>query len=112
MPFLELFDETLDINSTENYELSVQLSTSDLSFCILDTLRNKFVLLRSYEPDDKKEFEIIGLKDILNTDDFLSKHYKKVLISHSFSKIDACSCLRCLTSQKGMSILNIIRSTQ
>ena len=36
MPFLELFDETLDINSTENYELSVQVSPDGLSFCLLD----------------------------------------------------------------------------
>jgi hypothetical protein len=78
MPILELFDETLDINSTENYELSVQVNTSDLSFCILDTLRNKFVLLRSYEPEGSKDFDTVGLGEIISKDDFLSKHYKKV----------------------------------
>ncbi len=57
MPFLELFDETLDINSTENYELSVQVSTDNLSFCILDTLRNKFVLLRSYESVGNSKYD-------------------------------------------------------
>ena len=48
MPFLELFDETLDINSTENYELSVQVSPDGFPFCLLDTIRNKYVLLRSF----------------------------------------------------------------
>ena len=56
MPFLELFDETLDINSTENYELSVQVSPEGLSFCILDSIRNKFVLIRSFEAEENKYF--------------------------------------------------------
>ena len=35
MPFLELFDETLDINSTENYELSVEIGNRAVSFCVM-----------------------------------------------------------------------------
>jgi hypothetical protein len=80
MPFLELLDETLDINSTENYELSVQVSSNDVSFCILDTLRNKFVLLRSYEPEEISRFDNSKLADILNKDDFLIRKYKKISI--------------------------------
>jgi len=78
MPFLELFDETLDINSTENYELSVQVSPDDISFCILDTLRNKFVLLRSYEPEDNSRFDPYRLSEIIKKDDFLTRQYKRV----------------------------------
>ncbi len=85
MPFLELFDETLDINSTENYELSVQVSYNDLSFCILDTLRNKFVLLRSYEPEEKSRFDQSKLNDIIKMDDFLTRKFKKInIITPSF----------------------------
>jgi hypothetical protein len=80
MPFLELFDETLDINSTENYELSVQVSSDDLSFCILDTLRNKFVLLRSYDPEENLRFDPARLADIINKDDFLTRKYRKVSV--------------------------------
>jgi len=80
MPFLELFDETLDINSTENYELSVQVSNDNLSFCILDTLRNKFVLLRSYETEENSRFDADKIADVINKDDFLIRHYKKVTI--------------------------------
>jgi hypothetical protein len=80
MPFLELFDETLDINSTENYELSVQVSYDDLSFCLLDTLRNKFVLLRSYEPEEKLRFDPSRLGEIINMDDFLTRKFKKINI--------------------------------
>ena len=78
MPFLELFDETLDINSTENYELSVQVGTDDLSFCILDTLRSKFVLLRSYVPEENLRFDQYRIGEIINKDDFLTRQFKKV----------------------------------
>ncbi len=78
MPFLELFDETLDINSTENYELSVQINTEGLSFCILDSIRNKYVFIRSFEPEENKHFSIDKLTDIISKDDFLTRHYKKV----------------------------------
>jgi len=77
MPFLELFDETLDINSTENYELSVQVSTDILSFSILDTIRNKYVLLRSFEADENKYFNASRLDELISKDDFLLKRYKK-----------------------------------
>lgn len=80
MPFLELFDETLDINSTENYELALQVSPDELSFCLLDTIRNKFVLIRSFKPEDNKYFNIDALRDLINNDDFLTKNYKKVSI--------------------------------
>ena len=80
MPSLELFDETLDINSTENYVLSVQAGINGFSFCILDTLRNKFVLIRHFEPDDNKYFKIEKLNEIITNDDFLAKKYKKIHI--------------------------------
>jgi hypothetical protein len=80
MPFLELFDETLDINSTENYELSIQVSPDGFSFCLLDTIRNKFVLLRAFEPDENKYFNADKINELLSKDDFLPKRYKKVNI--------------------------------
>jgi hypothetical protein len=78
MPFLELFDETLDINSTENYELSVQVSPDSLAFCILDTIRNKYVLLRSFESDDNKYLSATRLEELISKDDFLVKRFKKI----------------------------------
>jgi len=78
MPFLELFDETLDINSTENYELSIQVSPDGLSFCLLDSIRNKFVLFRSFGAEDNKSFNADKIGELLHQDDFLTKKYKKV----------------------------------
>jgi hypothetical protein len=78
MGFLELFDETLDINSTENYDLSLQVSPDGLSFCLLDSIRNKFVMVRSYGADDKKYFNSDKISELLHNDDFLTKRYKKI----------------------------------
>ena len=78
MPFLELFDETLDINSTENYELSIQVSFDGLSFCLLDAIRNKYVLIRVFEPDDNKYYTSDSVKELFRKDDFLLKRYKSV----------------------------------
>ena len=78
MPFLELFDETLDINSTDNYELSIEVSPDGFSFCLLDTIRNKFVLIRSFEPEENKYFNADKVNDIITRDDFLGRRYRKV----------------------------------
>jgi hypothetical protein len=78
MPFLELFDETLDINSTENYELSIQVSPDGLSFCLLDSIRNKFIMMRSFEAEENKFFNADKIGEFLHKDDFLTRRYKKV----------------------------------
>ncbi len=92
MPFLELFDETLDINSTENYELSIQLSPDGFSFAVLDSIRNKYILLRSHEPDENKYFSAVTIGELISRDDFALKHYKKVniiLASPKFTMVPA-----------------------
>lgn len=80
MPFLELFDETLDINSTENYESAVEISHDSVSFCLLDTIRNKYVLLRKFSTDDKKDYSSDQIRNIISTDDFLTKKYKRISV--------------------------------
>ena len=77
---LELFDETLDINATDNYDLTVELSEEGVSLAVLDLLRGKYVLLRHYplvtgEKETKRSFS-----DIITSDDFLKKQYRKVFI--------------------------------
>jgi hypothetical protein len=80
MPFLELCDETLDINSTENYDLSVQISFDRLSFCVLDTIRKKFVLMREFEPENQKYLNHNTINEYIKKDDFLGRHFRKVHI--------------------------------
>ncbi|HOP00446.1 MAG TPA: DUF3822 family protein [Bacteroidales bacterium] len=80
MPTLELFDETLDINSTGNYELSVQMSSSGFAFAILDSIRNKYVMIRSTDPENNRYLTAGEIEDLILHDDFLTKKYKKVKV--------------------------------
>lgn len=92
MPFIELFDETLDINSTENYELSLQASIDGLAFCLLDSVRNKFVMLRSFGAEDNKYFNGDKISELIRTDDFLNRRFKKVrcvIPSNKFTLVPA-----------------------
>jgi len=86
MEFIELLDETLDINSTENYELSVQMSPDGFAFTILDTIRNKYVLLRATDNDNNKYLTAEKASEIANKDDFLLKRFKKVNLVFPSSK--------------------------
>lgn len=78
MPFLELIDETFDKNSSENYELSLQMSPYGFSYCVLDTIRNKYILLRGTDPNDPKLLTPEKAAEIIIADDFLSGKFKKV----------------------------------
>ncbi|MFN8240160.1 MAG: DUF3822 family protein [Bacteroidales bacterium] len=80
MPFFELFDETLDINSTSNYELSVELSRNELAYAILDDVRKKIILLRSHTTEDGRKFPASQLEELFAKDDFLRKEYRKIHI--------------------------------
>ena len=80
MLFQEIFDETLDINLTEKYELAIQVSPSDIAFCILDSIRNKYIMLRSFEAGDDNYYTASKIDQIIQTDDFLNCKYKKTTI--------------------------------
>ena len=80
MPNLELFDETLDINSTANYDLSIQANYDGFSYCLLDSIRNKFVLLRSFSHIDDKKLNTEQISDIITNDDFLNRQFRSVKI--------------------------------
>ena len=76
----EFLDETLDINSTLSYHLSVQANLDGLIFSILDTVRNKYIALKSYalteKPNHIADFD--WYESILQKDDFLMQEYKSV----------------------------------
>ncbi|MCD6565761.1 MAG: DUF3822 family protein [Bacteroidales bacterium] len=69
-------DETLDINTTQSYHLSIQVSLNGFSFSILDTVRNKYVALKNYPLDKQKGIPEDQLRDIFKKDEFLTRKYK------------------------------------
>ncbi|TFH34275.1 MAG: DUF3822 family protein [Bacteroidia bacterium] len=80
----ELFDETLDINSTNNYEISIQVSLNGFSFCLLDILRNRFVMLREYRLNGRPGEICNQVMDILNSDEFIGKQYRHYRVIFAF----------------------------
>ena len=63
-------DETLDINLTQSYYLSIQLSLNGLSFCIQDSVRKKYIAYSYNNFDSELSFD-----DYLNTiEDYLAKN--------------------------------------
>lgn len=73
-------DETLDINITQSYELSIQISLNGLSFCLLDTVRNKFIALVHKTINTYSSFNeyLDILEKELELDELLNQKYKTV----------------------------------
>lgn len=71
-------DETLDINITQSYYLSIQVSLNGLSFCILDPVRNKYIALshQNFETDLAFDDLLNTIENIIKKDDLLSHSYK------------------------------------
>ncbi len=75
-------DETLDINLTQSYFLSIQVNLDGLSFCILDPVREKYIA-----------FSNIKFQENLNHDDFydvledLIANHNLLKLSYKYTKI-------------------------
>ena len=73
-------DETLDINLTQSYYLSIQVNLNGLSFCILDPVRNKYIALshQNFENDLAFDDLLNTIENIVKKNDFLSHSYKSI----------------------------------
>jgi len=77
---LELIDETLDINATDNYDLTLELSEEGVSLAVLDLLRGKYVMLRHYPREEPSAGTVRSHEEIIGSDDFLRRRYRKTYI--------------------------------
>ncbi len=73
---LSLLDETLDINITKSYHLSIQIDLNGFSFCLLDTIRNKYVALKHYSFDLLSEDPGKNIRAVFEQDEFLKQEFK------------------------------------
>ena len=78
---LELLDETLDINATDNYDLTLELSEEGVSLAVLDLLRGRYVMLRHYPRGIPDDTALRPISEIIEADDFLKRKYRKVFIT-------------------------------
>jgi hypothetical protein len=76
----ELLDETLDLNKTQFYHLSIQASLDGFLFAILDPDRNKYVGLKSYrfEKAVNPDLQYERIQGVLDQDPFLQRPYQGV----------------------------------
>ncbi|MFO8235198.1 MAG: DUF3822 family protein [Bacteroidales bacterium] len=72
-------DETIDLNRSQTYKLSIQIHLNGFSFSVLDSIRNKYSLLKHYDLSDKIRTEEKGKKieHILQQDNYLQKPFQQ-----------------------------------
>jgi hypothetical protein len=77
-PFISLFDETCNSDYSDTYILNLYRCHDFLAYCIVDSVRKKFIALRAFSTSDKHFAEQIA------EDQYLKFKYKKVkLLCHS-----------------------------
>jgi len=74
---INLLDETFDKNQAHHYNLAIQYGLNGLSFCILDTIKNKYIAFRHYPETDGK---LEGLGSLITSDDLLTLQYKECFL--------------------------------
>ena len=78
MKNFSFIDETFDINRTNTYERSIQVSLNGFSLSVLDLVRNKFILLKHYNLKHKisSEEKADEIQSIIDKDQYLKASYK------------------------------------
>ena len=76
----ELLDETLDLNNTETYHLSIQIALDGFLFAILDPAGSKYLGLKKYtfEKAFNPDRQYDEIKAILETDPFFQRPFHGV----------------------------------
>ena len=80
MKNVALFNETFSIAKTSTYHLSLQLAHKFYSYCIVDSIRNRYVAIKHYvfESDFIGKTYTEKVNFMLKNDAFLNKNYKRV----------------------------------
>ncbi len=83
-----VIDESFDPNITSTYHLLVVVSPETFSFCILDTVRMKFLALKSFHFGQSlaPNHQVGELQRIFHTEGFLIRSYKSVFVSFNTFK--------------------------
>jgi hypothetical protein len=86
---IALIDETLDINQAPYYHISIQSSLNGFSFCILDTVNNKYVLLKHYHIEDNLPRNIYYEKidELVQQEEWFDLPFKSARFMHISDKV-------------------------
>jgi len=83
-PTLNIVDESFHLESLRYYHLFIELGSDELSYCVFDHKRNKYLLLRSYDFSsfDNKLSNEDNIEQVIETDELLRQQdFSKVSIS-------------------------------
>jgi hypothetical protein len=84
MKNISVVDESFDINASASYHLSLEVFNEGFSYAILDTLRNKYIALRSQPFDSKAGLPVTEqLRTTLDRDIYLNRRYKSACLVYS-----------------------------
>lgn len=74
------FDDSFNIGKTLSYDLAIQVSTMGYAYSVLDTIRNKYVAIKSakFETEVPATEIAKNLEKVLKQDGFLTKKYKSI----------------------------------
>jgi len=77
-----IFDKALNRQHTKEYSLSIQVSPDGFSFCILDTIRNKYSGLERYDFQNIQSTQELAdaTEHVINESDWLHPKYKSVKV--------------------------------
>jgi len=80
---IDLVDETFDVSLSNTYHLSIQIEAGRMTFCVFNTVINKYILLCSYSsfitdlsPDSSQSLLVNAFSPIFEEDNKLSLNYK------------------------------------
>lgn len=81
-------DESLDKTKTEDYVINLGVSNNELSYCVLDSRRNKYIGFESYKLERIYNYYQLGnrVEEILNELSWLTGTFKTVRIIYSNKK--------------------------
>jgi len=73
-------DETLDINLTQSYNLSIQVNLNGFSFCILDPVRKKYIAFSNFNVETDLVFDdfLNAIEAYIKNNDLLNHSYKNI----------------------------------
>lgn len=77
---IAVIDENFDIDLTSTYQLSIQYSSRNFSFAILDTASMKYIAYKCFWFDSPvpRQKQSDHIRNIINSDSYLTRAYKSV----------------------------------
>lgn len=77
---INLIDETFDKNQAHHYNLAIQFGLNGLSYCLFDTIKNKYVAFRYY-PETESSMD--KLQSLFASDELLTLPFKDFFLLYT-----------------------------